>query len=104
MVRLFQSFEYYEFLKKTGILSPFRYTIARDDHDVGILEGYIQKDGGLFKRFLSRRAIVNGGPYWASDASFREKEELIRKAIIGLKRRVIYLETRNFNDYSAERP
>ena len=103
MIDLFQSEPYERFLSETGLLHPFRFSVSREG-ECGILQGYVQGDGGLVKRFLSRRAIVNGGPYWREDATPEEKLELLRKAIDGLRHRVIYLETRNFKDYSVDRP
>ena len=102
MMDLFQSEAYYRFLSETGMLDPFRFSVFRDG-ECGILQGYVQGDGGAIKRFLSRRAIVNGGPFWRGDATPEEKLELLKKAIDGLRQRVIYLETRNFKDYSTDR-
>lgn len=102
MKDLFQSEEYYSFLEKTGFLEPFRYTVSRSGEEAGVFQGYIQKDGGRLKQSLSRRAIVNGGPYWAKDLSPEEKLELLQKAVRGIKNRAIYLETRNFRDYSED--
>lgn len=103
MIDLFQSEAYYSFLSETGLFQPFRFAVSRKG-ECGIIQGYVQGDGGPVKRFLSRRAIVNGGPYWREDATREEKLELLRKAIAGLRHRVIYLETRNFKDYSVDRP
>lgn len=103
MMDLFQSEPFYRFLSETGLFQPFRFYVSSEG-ECGILQGYIQGDGGAIKRFLSRRAIVNGGPYWREDTTPEKKLELLRKAIEGLGRRVIYLETRNFKDYSADKP
>jgi lipid II:glycine glycyltransferase (peptidoglycan interpeptide bridge formation enzyme) len=103
MIDLFQSESYFRFLSETGWFQPFRFSVSHEG-DCGILQGYIQGDGGLVKHFLSRRAIVNGGPYWREDSTPEEKLELLQKTIYGLKHRVIYLETRNFRDYSDDRP
>ena len=102
MMDLFQSEAYYRFLSETGMLEPFRFSVFRDG-ECGILQGYVQGDGDAIKRFLSRRAIVNGGPFWRGDATPEEKLELLKKEIDGLRQRVIYLETRNFKDYSTDR-
>ncbi len=91
MIPIFQSEDYYHFLSDTGLFAPFRFSVSHGGRDVGILQGYIQKDGGALKRFLSRRAIVNGGPFWSEDALPEDKLQLLKKAVAGVKESVIYL-------------
>ena len=100
MTSLFLSQEYNHFLSETGFLIPFRISISRECQDVGIIQGYIQEDGGQLKRFFSRRAIINGGPYFDGSISEEEIRNLLRECIKGLKGKVIYIESRNFQDYS----
>lgn len=97
---LFQSMEYNAFLQETGFLEPFRYSVARNSNEIAIIQGYLQKDGGWLKRFFSRRAIVNGGPYVADDATDQEIKALLEKCKDSLHKRAIYIETRNFKDFS----
>lgn len=97
---LFQSDEFYAFLGRTGILEPFRYTVSRSGEEVGRMQGFIQQDGGAVKRFFSRRAIINGGPWLAEDITDEELDSLLVQCIEGLKRKAIYIEIRNFRDYS----
>lgn len=103
MEDFFQSDAYYTFLGITGLFEPFRYEVSRDGNLIGRIEGYIQSDGGALKRFLSRRAIVNAGPYFADGIREEEIESLLSQCICGLRGRAIYIETRNFRDYSAYR-
>ena len=103
MKDLFQSEEYNAFLRETGFLEPFRYSVEREAKEVVIIQGYIQKDGGWLKRYFSRRAIVNGGPYIAEDATNQDLKELLGKCKDSLHKQVIYFETRNFKDYSKYR-
>ena len=100
---LFQSEEYNAFLQETGFLEPFRYSIVRGTEEVVILQGYVQKDGGRLKRFFSRRAIVNGGPYIADNATDQDFETLLDRCKKTLHKKAIYIETRNFRDYSQYR-
>lgn len=100
---LFQSMEYHAFLQETGFLEPFRYSIIRDSEEVAIIQGYLQKDGGRLKRFFSRRAIVNGGPYIADDATDQDLKALLEKCRDSLHKRAIYIETRNFRYFSKYR-
>lgn len=103
MKDLFQSEEYLRFLEGMSLFRPFRFSVCRGEREVGVLAGYIQQDGGLLKRFLSRRAIINAGPCLAEDISEEEIAELLRRGVEGLKKEVIYIETRNFKDYSPYR-
>ena len=100
MIDLFQSVEYNAFLQETGFLEPFRYSVVRDTKEIAILQGYVQKDGGRLKRFFSRRAIVNGGPYIADDATEQDVKALLAKCKDSLHKQAIFIETRNFRDYS----
>ena len=101
MDNLFQSEEFYTFLADSGLFEPFRFSISHSEREVGVVQGYIQKDGGPLKRFFSRRAIINGGPFFLEDMTLPEVEYLLKKCINGLNHKVIYIETRNFKDYSG---
>jgi len=103
MPSIFQQDKFYSFLAATETLTPFRYSICRDGKEVASLQGYIQRDGKGLKRFLSRRAIVNGGPWFAEDITPEEVCALLKKCKEDLKKKVIYMETRNFSDYAPFR-
>ena len=96
----FQTDECYDFYKSLPFLEAFKFEVEKDGEVKGKIVGYIQKDGGKLKQFCSRRAIINGGPYLAEDISDAEVSELIEKCKSGLKGKCIYIETRNFEDYS----
>ncbi len=76
----------------------------------GVCVGYVTKEKNAIKQYFTRRAIIIGGPALADDASAEEVEFLmngVRKMPIlhsSLKGRTlnapIYIECRNFNDYS----
>ena len=72
----------------------------------GVCVGYVTRERSRLKQFFTRRAIIPGGPCLADDATMEEVEELMR-AVTGYGLRVtgkpIYIETRNFNDYSRWR-
>ena len=101
MIDIFQSDEFYSFLESTGFLKPFRFCVYRSDREVGRIQGFIQKDGGSLKRFFSKRAIINGGPWLAEDITEEEVDVLLKQCIEGLKRKAIYIEVRNYRDYSS---
>lgn len=104
MSDLFQSPEFLTFLAETKLLDPFHYSVERDGRLIGHIQGYIQKDGGALKRYLSRRAIINGGPELTRDIKEQELDLLLNRCIQGLNGKAIYIETRNFHDYSKYRP
>lgn len=104
MIDLFQSDACLAFLEDVDLFQPFRYEVMRDGLVVGRMQGYIQSDGGALKRFFSRRAIINTGPFLAEDINETEVEALLKHCVDGLRGKVIYIETRNFQDYSNWRP
>lgn len=103
MEELFQSDAYYSFLQGCSLFEPFRFEVSRNGSPVGRIQGYIQSDGGVLKRFFSRRAIVNAGPFFADDIQDEEIRNLLEQCIDGLRGRTIYIETRNFKDFSKFR-
>lgn len=69
----------------------------------GIAVGYVTVEKNAIKQFLTRRAIIVGGPCFANDATDEEVKTLMIAIKKGLKSKAIYIETRNFNDYSKWR-
>ena len=77
------------------------------DRLVGIIVGYITREKNPLKQFFTRRAIIVGGPLLAEDISDEALAALL-KAVRGMEsncqspiaNRPIYIETRNFHDYS----
>lgn len=69
--------------------------------------GYVTKANSALKQFFTRRAIIIGGPLLAEDISDEELSALLNavKNLPSLQGRAgerlpIYIETRNFHDYS----
>lgn len=96
----FQTPEALDFFGSLSFLEPFAFGVFESGVLKGVMAGFIQKEGGPLKRFLSRRAIVNGGPLLSKDISPVALEVLLKGAAKGLKHKAIYLETRNYHDYS----
>ena len=99
----FQSPEAFRFFNSLSFMEAFAFGVKNEDVLKGVVVGYIQKDGGKLKQFLSRRAIVIGGPLFAEDISDEEVKLLLNALQTRLKRKVIYIETRNLNDYNRWR-
>lgn len=96
----FQTPEAYEFYASLPAeMQPFAVGVQCDNKLVGVCVGYITQTKNPLKQFLTRRAIIIGGPLLADDIS----EEALAKLLEAIKRlgdKAIYVETRNFNDYS----
>ena len=95
----FQTQEAYSFFDNLPFLEAFALGVVNDRRLKGVIVGYIQKDGGKLKSFLSRRAIVLGGPLLADTITEAELTTLLKSVCQHVKKRAIYLEMRNFNDY-----
>lgn len=100
MTNWFQTDDCLEFYESLGFIEPFECFVSRASMVKGRIIGYIQKDGCKVKQFLSRRAIINGGPMLAEDITPEELETLLDECKKALKGKAIYVESRNFEDYS----
>ena len=121
----FQTPEAYEFFASMpDLFKPFVVAISNEaplseaQHSINpslqtlraVCVGYVTKEKNPLKQFFMRRAIIIGGPALADDASLEEVEALmiavrdqltnIKYQILNIKCAPIYIETRNFNDYS----
>ena len=99
----FQTQEAYAFFDSLSFLEAFAYAVESEGRLRGLVTGYIQKDGGRVKRFFSRRAVIFGGPLLADDISDEELTLLLCSLKEKIGKKVIFVETRNFNDYSCWR-
>jgi len=69
----------------------------------GVCVGYVTVEKNPIKQFFTRRAIIVGGPCFADDATDEEVAALLSTLYTKLSTgsgAPIYIETRNFNDYS----
>lgn len=95
----FQTREAYLFFDSLPFLNAFVYGVEDNGQLKGLIVGYLQKDGGKLKQFLSRRAIIIGGPLLSEDIQEDALCGLLNALKSDLKHKAIYIETRNFNDY-----
>jgi serine/alanine adding enzyme len=100
----FQTRECYDFFASLSFMRPFIYGVSENDKLVGVVCGYIISEGSVVKSFLSRRAIICAGPMLDPAISEKALFALLQAAKNGLKNKVIYLESRNYNDYSIYKP
>ena len=97
----FQTRECYDlYAANLEFMQPFCVAVEDDGKLKGIVIGYIQRDGGKVKQFLSRRAIINSGPLLAEDISDKTLTMLLMECKKRLQGKAIYVECRNFEDYS----
>ena len=117
-----EAYSFYESLPE--LFRPFVVGIAQEAERLesstlelptrlrGVCVGYVTVEKKAVKQWLTRRAIIIGGPVIANDATSEEVETLMKAVrdqfkIFDLRFKIlnspIYIETRNFNDYSRWR-
>lgn len=100
----FQTPEAYDFcVSQRNIMEPFIFSVKSAQGLRGVCVGYVTKERSAFKQFFTRRAIIIGGPCLANDSTNDEIETLLNTIRNTLNKHAIYIETRNFNDYSRWR-
>lgn len=97
----FQTQEAYDFYASMPeLFQPFAFGIFNDEKLHGVCVGYVTVEKSAAKQFLMRRAIIIGGPCLADDCLDYEVMALMRAVRENLAKQAIYIECRNFNDYS----
>ena len=100
----FQSPEAYEFFcTQKDLMEPFVFAVEAVGSLRALCVGYVTKEHNSFKQFFTRRAIINGGICCANDATNKEVMMLLTAIREQLSDKTIYIETRNFEDYSRWR-
>ena len=109
-----EAYSFYESLHElfrpfvVGIASPPSLSGKAGNMPIlrGVCVGYETVEKSLVKQFLTCRAIIVGGPCFADDCTDEEIEVLmneVRQRLMiddRLRMNPIFIETRNFNDYS----
>jgi len=103
----FQTDEAYRFYQSVGDMQAFAYGVSEDDNLVGLVVGYTTTEKCKFKQHFTARSIIVGGPLIADNIS-NEALTALLKAVKAMEsncqspiaNRPIYIETRNFHDYS----
>ena len=97
----FQTPEAYRFYASVhNEMTPFAFGIERDGEIRAVVVGYVTKEKNPLKQFFTRRAIIIGGPLIGEHATDSDVKQLLRVTASELKSQAIYIETRNFHDYS----
>ena len=96
----FQTKEAYEFYAAVSTeLAPFAVGIEENGHLVGVIVGYTTQETNPIKQFFTCRSIIIGGPMLDEHISSDALSALL-VAVKQVTKKAIYVETRNFNDYS----
>ncbi len=93
----FQTKQAYLFFKQIDV-ETFFFALERDEQIIAMISGIIQKEKGIKSAFTSR-AIIYGGPVISLHANNDEVIEILELTISKLKKKAIYIETRNLNCY-----
>ena len=99
----FQTQEAYEFYAANPEeMTPFAVGIEENGHLVGVIVGYTTQEKNPIKQLLTYRSIIIGGPLLDEHISSDALNALL-VAVKQVTKKAIYVETRNFNDYSKWR-
>lgn len=100
----FQTPSAFEFFKtQPELFQPFVFGLENERELRGVCVGYVTVEKSAVKQFLTRRAIIVGGPALADDCTDEEVVALMNAVRKELGSKAIYVECRNFNDYSKWR-
>lgn len=97
----FQTRECYQFYDSLSFLQPFVFAVEEGNAITGLVCGYTIADGNPIKQFFSRRAIVPGGALLSADITDTALNQLLATVKKELKKKAIYIELRNYNDYQV---
>ncbi len=96
----FQTDEAYRFYLSVGGMRVFAYGVSEEGRLVGVVVGYITKNSNSILQYFTKRAIIYGGPLLHPEISDFALSALLKTIAQNLDLSPIYIETRNFNDYS----
>jgi serine/alanine adding enzyme len=96
----FQTKACYEFYGKLSFLEPFVYAVQQGDELQALVCGYIIASKHFPASYFSRRAIIPGGVLVANNCQPEALSLLLTHLKTKLSHKAIYIEMRNFNDYS----
>ena len=91
---------YLFFASLPTMMHPFAYGVAEEGVLKGVVVGFVTVEKSRWRQFFTRRAIINGGPLLAEDISTEALRLLLQRLREEVSKEAIYIEMRNFNDYS----
>ena len=97
----FQSPEAYDFFASMPeLMEPFAYAAEESGELRAVCVGYVTKERRAIKQFFTRRAIIIGGVVVPANCAKEDVAILLSYIREDLEQKSIYIETRNFNDFS----
>ncbi len=99
----FQTPVCYDFFESLSFMGAFVFGVEDDGALQGVIVGYVTKEKNIIKQFLTRRAIIVGGPLLSDSISDEAVAFLLKECRNYLQGKAIYIETRNFNSYEQWR-
>ena len=96
----FQTNEAYRFYQSVSGMQAFAYGVAEEGRLVGVIVGFTTQSTNVIQQYFTKRAIIYGGPLLDVDISNDALSTLLKTVVQNIALNTIYIETRNFNDYS----
>ena len=96
----FQTNEAYRFYQSVSGMQAFAYGVAEEGRLVGVIVGFTTQSTNAIQQYFTKRAIIYGGPLLDVDISNYALSTLLKTVVQNIALNPIYIETRNFNDYS----
>ena len=97
----FQTREAYLFYSRVPQeMTPFAFGVEENGVLTGVIVGYITQTHNAVKQFVTRRAIIIGGVLLDEHITDDALAALLSATRSELSHKAIYIELRNFNDYS----
>ena len=96
----FQTKEAYEFYAAVSGMQAFAYGVAEEGKLVGVIVGFTTQSTNAIQQYFTKRAIIYGGPLLDVDINNDALSTLLKTVVHNIALNPIYIETRNFNDYS----
>ena len=102
LVTWFQTDDAYRFYQSVSDMCAFVYGVMEEDKLVGVIVGYTTQEKCKLKQYFTARAIVVGGPLLDENIS-ESALTMLLQTVKKQQGEAIYIETRNFHDYSKWR-
>lgn len=99
----FQTDAGYRFLQESGDYEPCVVAVAEEGHIAGLCVAQVSRSRNPLVQYLTRRAVVNGGPMVRDDISAEAMLLLLNTVREQMQSRAIFTEVRCFHDYSQWR-
>lgn len=96
----FQTPDGYRFLKESRDYDPEVVAVAEDEHILGLCVVQVSRSRNPLVQYLTRRAVINGGPLVADDLSIEAMRLLMSAVREQMQQQAIFTEVRCFHDYS----